>query len=132
MDAWDRANRKMPDECLPCFALQRSPTWIEPHASLRLQASAPTLTGLREDYNCGTCGRRMVRFLAQQTNPVPSDVWRFERDAVTDRPESADSTQHAVTELGFENDSDIGSPDECASVPNVVPDTSSALGAPHQ
>src|SRR6478735_2805575 len=89
--------------------------WIEPHASLRVQASDPTLTGLREDYVCGTCGRRMVRFLAQQTNPVPSDVWRFERDAVTDRPESADPTQHAVAEPSFEPDSEIDSPDECAS-----------------
>src|SRR4051812_6499595 len=98
MDAWDRASRKMPDECLPCFALQRSPVWIEPHANLRVQASAPTLTGLREDYVCATCGRRMVRFLAHQTTPTPSDVWRFERDAVTGRPESGDPTKHALPE----------------------------------
>ena len=35
-------------------------------------------TGTREAFICDACGQRLVRFLAKQTRPLPSDRWRFE------------------------------------------------------
>jgi hypothetical protein len=46
---------------------------------LRLVAVATKPTGVREEFVCATCGQTMVRFLAKQTSPPPSDVWRNEQ-----------------------------------------------------
>jgi hypothetical protein len=55
-----------------------------------------TLSGIREEFSCSTCGQRMVRFIAKQTSPAPSDVWRFDAAQVTtvySNSSAQDSTQ---------------------------------------
>ena len=67
--------------CLPCFALEGEPTRVQPHERLRMMGSQTLPTGTREAFLCDACGQRLVRFLATQTRPLPSDRWRFESAA---------------------------------------------------
>jgi hypothetical protein len=130
MNVWDRLNRKTLDRCLPCLALQHSPARVEPHTSLRLEISVATPTGVREEFICATCGKRMVRFLAHQTKPTPSDVWRSERAVVAAIPTSGDATEDPVAEPSLDPDSEIDASDECASAPVMAPDSAFAFAAP--
>jgi hypothetical protein len=68
--------RKLDLRCLQCFALERERAHVAPHEMLRLVASVATATGVREEFTCGTCGQRMVRFVARQISPPPADIWR--------------------------------------------------------
>jgi hypothetical protein len=74
-----RLLRKLDTRCLPCFAQHRERASVAPHEMLQLVASVEKPTGTREEFICGTCGQTMVRFVAKQTNPPPSDVWRNEK-----------------------------------------------------
>ena len=69
--------------CLPCFALQGEPAAAQPHEDLRLVASHSLASGTREEFICQSCGQNMVRFLATQTSPPPSNRWRNEKRAVS-------------------------------------------------
>jgi len=129
MNVWDKLNRKPLEQCLPCFALQHSPARVEPHVSLRLELSVTTLTGVREEFICATCGKRMARFLAHQTTPTPSDVWRYERAVVAKVPTSGDAAENPIAEPSLESNSDIEVPEECASALVTVPDRAFALVA---
>ena len=64
--------------CFSCFALKGEQARVSPHEQLRMVGMETLRSGTREDFVCGACGQRMTRFLATQTNPPPSDRWRFE------------------------------------------------------
>ena len=63
--------------CNDCNALTGALATTEPHSALRMEISVATLSGIREEFKCVTCGAKIHRFRATQTNPPPSDVWRF-------------------------------------------------------
>jgi hypothetical protein len=101
--------RKLDTRCLPCFALHRERASVPPHEMLRLVASVMKPTGTREEFTCATCGQTMVRFVAKQTNPPPSDVWRNEKPsaapsapAVVEAP--ADTIDDSTLEPELEED----------------------------
>ena len=73
------APRPIDKRCLPCFALDREPARIAPHDALYLTATSATASGVREEFACRTCDHMLVRFLAKQTSPPPSDRWRCQR-----------------------------------------------------
>ena len=83
LKASDRMNEPQPSSphdsapCNQCYALERAPTKTEPHGSLELTASVHLPSGSREEYVCTVCRQRMLRFMANQVSPPPSDVWRF-------------------------------------------------------
>lgn len=115
--------RRLDARCLPCFALERERAQVAPHEMLQLVASVATATGVREEFTCGTCGQRMVRFLAKQTNPPPSNVWRTERFSAQAAPAVAappvlpveDPTEDPL----FEPDLEAGTPDEAEALDEV-------------
>ncbi len=63
--------------CKKCEVLANSPAKTGPHEDLRMEASVETLSGTREQFACKTCERKLTRFVATQTSPPPSDVWRW-------------------------------------------------------
>ena len=81
MRARESLIRSLDARCLPCFSLERERAHVAPHEMLRLVASVETATGVREEFTCETCGQRMIRFLAKQINPPPSNVWRTDRSS---------------------------------------------------
>lgn len=76
-------SRKSDGRCFPCFALGGEPARVEPHAALSQVESVPSSSGTREEFVCASCGQRMVRFLATQISPPPSNKWRYEQPAVS-------------------------------------------------
>jgi hypothetical protein len=64
---------------------------VDPHERLRMTGSATLLTGTREEFICDDCGQTMVRFLATQTRPQPSDRWRFESSKAPSSGASSDA-----------------------------------------
>ena len=102
--------RKLDTRCLPCFALHRERASVAPHEMLRLVASEAKLTGTREEFVCATCGQTMVRFLAKQTTPPPSDVWRNEPASGAQSapaavaPPAADCSEEQALELDVEEE----------------------------
>ena len=62
--------------CNECWTLDGTSARQAPHDALQLIETVQTESGLREVYSCKGCGQRMQRFVAKQTNPLPSDRWR--------------------------------------------------------
>jgi hypothetical protein len=73
------APERLDERCLACFALDREPGRVAPHDTLSLIATTVTGSGVREEFTCCTCSQTMIRFLAKQTSPPPSDRWRCQR-----------------------------------------------------
>jgi hypothetical protein len=96
-------SRKSDGRCFPCFALVGDSAQVEPHAALSLVDRVELASGTREEFVCASCGQGMVRFLATQTSPPPSNKWRYEQQravsacAVSTEPvgERADEAQEA-------------------------------------
>jgi hypothetical protein len=104
--------RKQDGRCLQCFALERERAHVAPHEMLRLVASVATATGVREEFTCGTCGQRMVRFVAKQINPPPADVWRAERASARIVPAVVDAQVDSIEGRIVEPDSEDETTDE--------------------
>ena len=114
--------RSLDARCLPCFALDRERAHVAPHEMLQLVASVETATGVREEFTCGTCGQRMIRFLAKQINPPPSNVWRTERSSAPVVSAVVDPPIAAVDDRIFDPDLEDETLDEIDSVPAAVED----------
>ncbi len=122
--------RSLDARCLPCFALDRERAQVAPHEMLRLVASVETATGIREEFTCGTCGQRMVRFLAKQTSPPPSNVWRTERSSAPMVPAVADPPLPAMEDPVFDPDLEDDVLDEPGPLPPVTHEGESSYSPP--
>ena len=128
-------SRKNDGRCFPCFSLGGEPARVEPHAALSQVERVPSNSGTREEFVCASCGQRMVRFLATQTSPPPSNRWRYEQPAVssfsgsaaplgdhTDEAQEApacDETQEALDSDEALDPPALGKPDEPMQEPSV-------------
>jgi len=112
MQALGTLKRKQTDgRCLPCFTLERAAACVEPHGHLSIAGSVVTGTGERQEFTCTACGQRMVRFLAAQTTPRPSNVWRYEGTPGALAP-SEIIVLHGSTESGSSEKSQLTCDDE--------------------
>jgi hypothetical protein len=81
MEGGQPPKRQASSQCFPCFALKGEHARVPAHEQLRMVGTAVLQSGTREEFVCDVCGQRMIRFLATQTSPPPSDRWRFESAA---------------------------------------------------
>jgi hypothetical protein len=103
-------SRKNDGRCLPCFSLAGESAHVEPHAALSAVDRAELRSGTREEFVCASCGQRMIRFLALQTSPPPSNRWRFELPAIQTVSRDAPAPVEPVDDESAEESTDIDDP----------------------
>jgi hypothetical protein len=112
-------SRKNDGRCLPCFSLVGESAHVEPHAGLSPVDRAELRSGIREEFVCASCGQRMIRFLALQTSPPPSNRWRFELPAeqpvARDAPAPVESVDDASADESTEDPIESVDPDQDAA-----------------